>query len=86
MASYSAQYDELWASPPLDTRRRLPKPSLQAQAKEPGAKLVPLSKVWALPKLNNWVGREPWSLFDVAVRKQVALDAPERAFGTHPAG
>ncbi|KAL4443614.1 hypothetical protein ABPG75_011351 [Micractinium tetrahymenae] len=68
MASYSAQYDELWASPHnLDARRRLPKPSLEAQSKEPEAKLVPLSRVWALPKLNNWLGREPWSLFDIAV-------------------
>lgn len=80
MASYSAQYDELWASTPLDARRRLPKPSMEAQAREPGAKLVPLSHVWALPKLNNWAGREPWSLVDLAVRGLAALESPLRAF------
>ncbi len=85
MASYSAQYDEISAKAPLDARRRLPKPSMQAQAREPGAKLVPLSSMWALPKLNNWISREPWSLTDVGVRIRAPFSALE-ALGEQPRG
>lgn len=58
--SYSKQYDELFSQPTLNTRQRIPKPSLEAQAKEPGAKRIPFSDVWTTPK-NGWVGREPWT-------------------------
>lgn len=68
--SFSAQYDALFSGKaPLDSRARLPKPSMEEQAKEPGAWLVPLSDgVYVKKKLNNWVEREPWSLIDLAVR------------------
>ncbi len=65
--SYSAQYDELFAHPPLNTRLRLPKPSLKAQSKEPEAHLIPYSDVWAVQKLNNWISREPWTFTDAVV-------------------
>jgi hypothetical protein len=65
--SYSAQYDELFAHPPLNTRLRVPKPSMEAQSKEPGAKLIPYSDVWAVQKLNNWVSRDPWTFTDALV-------------------
>ena len=55
--SYSAQYDELFSHLPLNTRARIPKPSLEAQSKEPNAKLIPGSDVWATQKLNNWISR-----------------------------
>ncbi|GAB4819844.1 hypothetical protein N2152v2_006890 [Parachlorella kessleri] len=55
--SYSAQYDELFSHLPLNTRARIPKPSLEAQSKEPNAKLIPGSDVWATQKLNNWTSR-----------------------------
>lgn len=74
--SYSAQFDALFAAekrgqPPrarLDTRQRLPKPSMDAQAAAPGARRIPWSRVWATVKRGNWLGREPWSFVDVVVR------------------
>lgn len=93
--SYSAQYDALFASKaPLDTRLRSPKPSMEEQSKEAGAHLIPLSAVWGEKKMSNWVGREPWSLIDLAVRAAAAAAARApwvaarnvlRRLGTHVA-
>jgi len=74
--SYSAQWDGLFGDAPLkaplphlDTKRCLPAPSMELQAREPGARLVPFTKgIWVLPKLRNWLFREPWSFYDVVVR------------------
>jgi len=67
-ASYSAEWDALFAQPSVDARQRMPTPSMAAQAQEPGAKLIPLShEVYALPKLNNWVHRERWTFLDAVV-------------------
>lgn len=65
--SYSAQYEQLFSCPPLNSRVRLPKPSLEAQRSEPDALAIPGSEVYATRKLNNWVSREPWTFSDVVV-------------------
>ncbi|PRW39302.1 Palmitoyl-monogalactosyldiacylglycerol delta-7 chloroplastic [Chlorella sorokiniana] len=71
--SYSRQWDDLFDEAPLkaplprlDTKRCLPSPSMELQAREPGAKLVPFTQdIWVLPKLRNWLFREPWSFYDI---------------------
>lgn len=50
--SYSQQYDELFAGP-MDRRVPLPKPSTAAQAREPAARRIPFSNVWATSKLRS---------------------------------
>ena len=60
--SYSAQYDELYATPLL-INRMVPKPSKQAQAEEPDGTRVPLSDVYATPKKGLF--NRQWTLKDV---------------------
>lgn len=73
--SYSRQWDGLFGDAPLkaplpqlDTKQCLPSPSMKLQAAEKGATRVPFTEdVWVLPKLRNWLFREPWSFYDVMV-------------------
>lgn len=73
--SYSRQWDDLFGDAPLkaplprlDTKRCLPSPSMELQAREPGAARVPFTEdIWVLPKLRNWLFREPWSFYDIMV-------------------
>ena len=105
--SYSAQWDGLFGVQDgkplreapgrvLDTRQCLPKPSMEAQAREPGARRLPWTSrfpVWATRKLNNWLAREPWSFLDVTVgpptgwvRGPAGAGAPPSLAGARGAG
>ena len=59
--SYNKQYEELFAGhggENLNIKRPVPKPVLEAQAHEEGAKKVFLSDVYGLPKRNLFFNRE----------------------------
>ena len=61
--SYSQQYDELFREKPLNIRKVVPKPSKEAQAREPGSGRVLLSDVATTSKRPLWFGRE-WNTTD----------------------
>lgn len=64
--SFSKQYDLLFKGKP-DSRLRLPHPSLDAQAHEPGAEKLPFSDVIITKKLNIVLNRESWTYYDILV-------------------
>lgn len=55
--SYNQQYNQLFQQKPLPIKLVVPKPSKEAQAHEAGAKKVPLSDVYGLPKKPLFANR-----------------------------
>ena len=63
--SYHAQYDKLYESEELDTKKPIPKPVKELQASVPGATKVLFSDVYSVPRRPAFFNRV-WTITDLS--------------------